>query len=119
VPCSRIRLLSSNSDLNDDDNDDVGDEQQAAAAAVSEHPIFPLQTKEISERLYDTIAPHLEYKAIRGVANKLKGITIKQNFPTVVRQVDHTFHFTRKTMKNAWPATYFDGFFVRFRRLQP
>ena len=37
-----------------------------------------------------------------GVANKLKGIKIKENFPTVVRQVDISFNFTRKTMTNAW-----------------
>lgn len=68
APC-RIRLLSSAADHDDDGNggDGDNDEQLSNQSVVAEYPIFPLQTKEVSDRLYDTIAPHLEYKAIRGI----------------------------------------------------
>ena len=57
---------------------------------------LPLQTIQSAEKLYDTIAPHLEYLRLKQVATKLRTIKVNNKHPTVVRQVDRAFERDKK-----------------------
>ena len=60
---------------------------------------LPRQTREAAERLFDTIAPHLEYSRIKFTASKLRTMKVNSNYSTVVRQVDRVF---RQEKHSSW-----------------